>query len=823
MSYDPIIRQPLWLMHYEAFISYSHNDEKQALWIQRKLESYRIPRRLVDELKLAGNRFLPVFRDKDELASSANLSETLRTALQASRNLIVICSPSSANSRWVNEEVAEFQRLGRSDRIFCVIVGGEPGDPASCFPSKLRAAEPLAMDLRSGGENRSAVRLRLVASLLDIGLDRLRQRDAQRRRRRLLYQAMVSGAAAAMVAGLSYRYAIAPPCHGSQTKWVDVWNSQVQTGIQQAFLMTGIPYAEEGWKLVLERLDRYASSWTATHQDACEATLVRGEQSPELMDLRMACLDLRQTEFAGLTKMFANADVHLVERAVDMTGELPSLARCNDRAQLLAAFPLPDDPTKRLGIATLRDDLSNARARLAAGALGQVRDAVNGYVVSAEDYAYPPLEAEALLLKGNVEQQSGHHPAAKDTFYAAAAKAVLARETELVAQAWIALSDLLVDNEGDPEEAIDILEVAKSYIAQLPMDQPLAATFHEARSRALRLLGDFDQVVKEIRIAVDISRAANHPALSVYLGQLSNVLRFLHQLDEAQSTADEAIASAETTFGRLHPNYASALISAAGIATVRGNHADALNLRRTVLETTEAAYPAGHPRVVTALERFAWSLKETGSYEDAILVSDRALALENAFETPRWGVISTLHNTIGDTHISLGNYPMAMLSLEAALRSMRKSGDKPGIGLALNNLGNVANRAGEHLAAEAFCRDAVAVDETYLSANHPDLGYALSCRGEALLGMHKPTEALSPLSRAHLLRDRLDVAQGSLAWTRWLYGRALWESGVDKTLGLTYIEFAREVFIAMGTAESELSDVEAWLTEHRSPGVDVSF
>jgi tetratricopeptide (TPR) repeat protein len=551
------------------------------------------------------------------------------------------------------------------------------------------------------------------------------------------------------------------------------------------------------------------------HRDACEATLVREEQSPELMDLRMACLDERRTEFVGLTEAFARADVQLVERAVDVTGELRGLARCDDREQLLAAYPLPDSEAQRLAIETLRDELAAARARLAAGKLEQVRGVVDGYVAATQDHEFPPLQAEALLLKSAVEHQSGRGATAKEAMYAAAAEAVLARENELVARAWIALSVLLVENEGDAGEAMDVLQLAQSYIAQLPMGHPLEARFHDARARALALVGNDELVVKNLRVAVDISRAADHPALVVYLGRLSRALGHLYQLDEAQAVATEAIARAETTFGRNHPNYASALVGAAGVATLRGNHDEALRLRELVVGIIEAAYPPDHPRLVTALERLAWSLKETGRYNEAIAAAERALAVESAFETPRWGVISHIHNTIGDVHVSRGNYPLAVQALEAALAAVEKSGNKPMIGLALGNLGNTANRAGEYAAAEAYCRDALTVDEAYLAEDHPDLGYSLSCIGEALLGAGKPTLAIVPLRRAHSVRDRLDIAEGSLAWTRWLYGRALWESEADKSLGLTYVGFAHRVFNEMGeSTESELSDVAAWLNTH---------
>jgi len=90
-------------------------------------------------------RITPIFRDRDELSSASNLSDKINEALEQSRNLIVICSPNSAKSRWVNEEVLAYKRLGRSGRIYCLIVDGEPNaseDPETaaleCFPAAIR-------------------------------------------------------------------------------------------------------------------------------------------------------------------------------------------------------------------------------------------------------------------------------------------------------------------------------------------------------------------------------------------------------------------------------------------------------------------------------------------------------------------------------------------------------------------------------------------------------------------------------------------------------------------------------------------------------------
>lgn len=189
---------------FRAFLCYSHRDSDWADWLHDAIESYPIPSRLVGIATGAGvipKRLAPVFRDRDELPSAANLSAKVSDALAQSANLIVICSPHAAQSRWVDEEVKAFQRLGRSDRIFCLIVDGEPGASAwagrahdECLPAALtqrldaegretgERLEPIAADARPGKDGKSNARTKLVAGMLGVDLDDLRHRERRRRR-----------------------------------------------------------------------------------------------------------------------------------------------------------------------------------------------------------------------------------------------------------------------------------------------------------------------------------------------------------------------------------------------------------------------------------------------------------------------------------------------------------------------------------------------------------------------------------------------------------------------------------------------------------------
>lgn len=202
------------MARYAAFISYSHADERWARWLQRSLERYRIPRRLRRVLgagKPLPSRLYPVFRDRDELASSNDLSAAIQSALDDSDALVVICSPAAA-SQWVNAEIRRFQSGGREGRIFTLVVAGstKAAAPDCAFPLALLVTEdgrtlpePLAADPAEHADGRRGALLKIAAALLGVGVDELRRRDAQRQVR--LWSAVAAGAAtvAAVTIGLA--------------------------------------------------------------------------------------------------------------------------------------------------------------------------------------------------------------------------------------------------------------------------------------------------------------------------------------------------------------------------------------------------------------------------------------------------------------------------------------------------------------------------------------------------------------------------------------------------------------------------------------------
>lgn len=200
-------------IHYNAFISYRHHpaDIKVAEQIHKGLEHYRIPK----ALKKKNASKMRLFRDKEELPITSNLTDDITRALENSDFLIVICSPHTKESVWVQREIETFLKTHDHSRILTVIADGEPYDVIPeilCSQERIDPVtgetsilpiEPLSCDWRSGKRKAYREELpRLAAALLGCGYDELRQRERQYRTRRLV--AVFSAVLAAVVGFSAY-------------------------------------------------------------------------------------------------------------------------------------------------------------------------------------------------------------------------------------------------------------------------------------------------------------------------------------------------------------------------------------------------------------------------------------------------------------------------------------------------------------------------------------------------------------------------------------------------------------------------------------------
>lgn len=181
---------------YDAFISYRHclPDSEIALRLQKKLESFRLPKDVAGTAKRS--RLNSVFLDETELSVSDDLSVELSSALLNSDYLIAICSPEYLKSKWCMKEVQTFLDYKGRKNILLVLADGEP---ENAFPEILLYEdvfssdaygkviknrvykEPLAADCRGKTskerkEKTDDAVIRLISAIMGIRYDNLQQR-----------------------------------------------------------------------------------------------------------------------------------------------------------------------------------------------------------------------------------------------------------------------------------------------------------------------------------------------------------------------------------------------------------------------------------------------------------------------------------------------------------------------------------------------------------------------------------------------------------------------------------------------------------------------
>ena len=205
---------------YNAFISYKHaeEDNKVAEAVHKGLERFHIPHKI--RKKTGIKRIDRIFRDKDELPITSDLSDSIAEALSSSDYLIVICSTNTKESAWVPREIEYFLKNHTKREVFTVLVNGEPGD---VIPEILTyeektvtdeegnertvkiPVEPLSCDYRMPLSKAGRTELpRLVAGIIGCAYDELMNRRRQYRMKQLF--AFFSAALAIMAAFSGYMY-----------------------------------------------------------------------------------------------------------------------------------------------------------------------------------------------------------------------------------------------------------------------------------------------------------------------------------------------------------------------------------------------------------------------------------------------------------------------------------------------------------------------------------------------------------------------------------------------------------------------------------------
>jgi tetratricopeptide (TPR) repeat protein len=610
-------------------------------------------------------KLAPVFRDRDELASSTALGEALTAALRASKCQIVICSPSAARSKWVNEEILAFKRLGGEDRIFSFIVDGEPNvadDPAraaeECFPPALRfhlgedgnlgtrPCEPIAADARAGKDGRGGAKLKLIAGILGVGLDSLRRREQQRRQRRLF--AIASGAVAGMVitTGLATAALIARAQAQRQTV---IAKREAETARQTTAFLVGLfkisdPSEARGNALTArEVLDKGA---------ARVQTQLRDQPA-----IRATLMDTLGTVYMGLG-LYTEAKP-LLDTAVDTRRGLT-----------------PAEPAELAASMTHVGDLLTHKAEYPA-ADKAYRDAIALQEALPVEQRDPTALGKSLYGLGNELEYKGVLPEAEATLRKALTlqqqvKAPPEDTARTLQQlAWTV-------NERNPSESIALMERAVAMQRALWGTQPYPDYADAVNDLGVmyRDQGDYVRAESLMRESLAMYRRLlgdKHADLSFALVNLGGVQQLKGDLDAADVTLHEALAMQRELLGEIHPEVAKTLNNIACLYDDKGDVHAALATELQALEINRKVFPGDNPEVARIMNRVGYWYTQTGNYSAAEGYLQQALAMrQRLFPKDSPEIASSLMH-LAALQVAMHRYPEALQSGQTAASVFEKA------------------------------------------------------------------------------------------------------------------------------------------------------
>jgi eukaryotic-like serine/threonine-protein kinase len=377
-----------------------------------------------------------------------------------------------------------------------------------------------------------------------------------------------------------------PICGGGPEKLAGIWDLP-QPGsppparheqIRKAFMQSGKSYAPDVLVTVHRALTRYAQNWADMYKDACEARRIRGEQSDEVLDLRMSCLQERLGGLRALTEVFSDASGEAVENAVSAANALESLDRCADVPLLRAVVRPPEDPAVKARVEDLRNEIADIKARFDAGKWKETLKIAPKLVDKARNLGYLPLVAEGLLLKGSILVKASDPPAAEKAIVESYWLADASRHDEVRAEAAAKLVFVVGYQQGHFADAERWATAARSVLQRLGGHELLQAWLLNDLGCVYDLRGDKERAVEALKEGLALKERAlgrDHPDVGVSEGNLGLSLKELGRNQEALTHVDRAISLISKGLGVGHPDLATDLSNRGEILNALGKYQQA--------------------------------------------------------------------------------------------------------------------------------------------------------------------------------------------------------------------------------------------------------
>ncbi len=601
-------------------------------------------------------------------------------------------------------------------------------------------------------------------------------------------------------------------CTGARAKLDGIWGEAHRANVEAAFASVDRPFATEAWARTAGALDAYATDWAAMHTESCEATTLRGEQSPLMMDLRMGCLHRAAVDLDAAVQVLAVADADVVRRAHEITAGLPPLAPCAD-AEALTADVAPPPENEADAVEDARAALARSRTLNQAGRYQDAEAAVEHARASLAGTEYGPVRTEVALAEGEVFDRLGRYDASVVALGDALRLGAHWEQREEMRDAAVKLMLVLGDRQRKTDEALQFAPLAEG-LSEDPLDQ---GGYRNNLATVLVGKGKYDEAAVEHRAALELLENVLGPdALEVAQARSNLAMALFYQgkYKEAEAEHRAVLDLRRAAFGPDHPD----------VGTSRGNRALALarlgkvdeseDELRAALSIWEAAVGPNHERTAMWRDNFAGALYMKGEYAEAEVEYKAALEGRLAALGPDHPDVAGSRSNIANVLYAQGKHVEAEAENRAvlALRKKTMGADHPRVGESHQNLAAALLGQGKHAEAEAEFRAGLAVLTKALGADHPNVAMSRYGLAIVLQAQEKYADA-EPELRAIVASRAASLGEGhpDVAAARFSLAEVLHELGRDEDARKEAGE-ALEVYLEADDARN-VTEIQDWLAK----------
>ena len=563
--------------NYYAFVSYSRKDKAAARYLQNKLESYRYPSVLVDaEHKPENPKYLrKIFRDTSDLdVTQSNFTESIDRHLAESRYLVVLCSPNSQKSVWVDREIVRFLETHDNNLrlIFPVIL---EGNVPECLPERLRLPDfynrniptMIPDDASSKKEGWEHGFLQLVGAMLNVSIAKITDRFQKAKQAKL--RRIIFGTVAALVVTIGL------------TVWALI--------------------AEHRAKIEERRARAAEQKAVAAEKIAVHEASVAKETLAFIREA-FAAADANQS---------GNKDMTLLEFADRSSTRLDKLTVPEVKLKVAEmVLPLLDG----------MGDPKTALARL----LPLVPEAEKLYPTDSGE------RAEFNVMLANLYYSNARYDAAADYFRAALDYYTANGVPEKAAYTHFRLGWIFL-RQGKYAEAQKEAEMALSFYRDAGMEN--SKSFGDS----LNLLGavysnkgEYDKAIEYYQQSLAIKRkilGEDHPSVASALNNIGIAYKAKGEYDKAIEYYQQSLAIYRKKLGEDHPNVANTLNNIGEAYRAKGEYDKAIEYYQQSLAIKRKKLGEEHPSTAGTETGLGFSLVMKGNVEEGMKLLDHALAV----------------------------------------------------------------------------------------------------------------------------------------------------------------------------------------------------